>query len=726
MIRLRAYLAVAALSALTICIGPARAEEGPESAVAEGIEVTADQLEYEADKKLLTGRGNVVVSHGPDVLRADFITVRTDTQDAHAFGNVTHERDGSIWRGDEIRYNFKSRKGDFGTFNAHLDMYHVTAQESERVSASEFVLKRATITTCDSPRPEYRLRASEARVLDNERVVAKHVTFFLGPVPIFYVPRWTRQFAGDKTDIDIVPGYSSRMGPYLLTAYNYRINDVFKASTHLDYRVKRGLGVGQDVEWGDQKLPYHGQARAYYTQDQSPLEKRSDEDIAEYGDLIEKDRYRLKLSDNRSFTPRDNLITEIHYVSDPGIIEDFFNREFRDNAQPENRVSLTHRGDQYSAGLQINKRLNDFYENVNRVPEAFFTVPRLQLGESQFFYETENTASFLEREFKESSGKESYDAFRLDSGHMIYYPTRHFGFLNVMPRAGYRGTYYSKTFEDTYQTNVVSSVDTNGIVSITNEVLTLRRDLGSDVRNLFELGVEVSFKAFGVIHEEPGFFSRDDRGLRHVVEPYARHTYNPEPNLLPESLPQFDSVDTLRKRHDVQLGVRNKFQTKRRNRIHDLLDMDVYTYYRIEKEVNQEDFSDVTFKGRLRLVDMWKLDFDGDFDPYESEFKSFNTQLGIFFPEDTRLTLEYRYQKDRRDQVAGELVLYPDRNWSFSIYERYSFEEGQLEEQSYFLQRKSQCVGYGLGFRKLGEDDIQFWLQLWLLAFPKTSIDLGM
>jgi len=687
------------------------------------VEVTADQLEYEADKKLLTGRGNVVVKHGPDELRADYVSVRTDTQEAHAIGNVVYEREGKVWRGDEIRYNFKTRQGDFGEFTAYVNPYYVSAEESKRVTSKEFVLRNAIITTCEGPRPEYKIRAREARIVGDESLTARGVVVYLGPVPIFYLPKWTKHLGGDGMDIDFVPGYSSRMGAYLLTACNYRLGPALKGTTHLDYRTQRGVGVGQDFTWGDPRLPYHGTIRGYYANDDSPLEGRSDSEINEYGDLIDSDRYRVRLSDVRYFSDRDYMITELNYLSDPAVIEDFFNREFRDNQQPENRISLTHRDDYFTAGLLVNKRLNDFYENVDRVPEALLDVSRMRIGETPLFYESGNSASWLEKVFPENSGVDSYDAFRIDSGHMVLWPTRHFGFLNTIPRAGYRGTYYSTTYEDETVTNVISSVDSNGIASVTNEVVTTQLDKGAEIRNLFELGFETSFKAFGVWHEDP--IGRDYRGLRHVVEPYANYTFVPEPDLLPENLPQFDNVDRLGKRNDVLLGVRNKLQTKRKGRVHDFVNLDVWTTYRFDKEENEKDFTDFFFDAELRLVDWMAIDFDGAYDSYESEVDTFNTQVGLFLAQDTRVALEYRYQKDRRDQVSGEFTLFPNARWSLTTYHRYGFEEGELEEQSYFVQHRSSCMGYGLGFRQVDED-LQFWFQIWLLAFPNTTIELGL
>ncbi|MFH0908553.1 MAG: LPS export ABC transporter periplasmic protein LptC, partial [bacterium] len=481
------------------------------------VDVQADEMEYEADQKLMTARGHVVVTRGKDVLKSDYMTVRTDTQDAHAVGNVVFDREGNIWKGDELSYNFKTRTGDFGQFNATIAPFYVRAEESKRTSSDEYVLHNATITTCEGDRPDVYIKAREARVIKQNTIVARGVVFYVGAVPVFYVPKWTRDIKGGKTDIDFVPGYGSRVGAYLLTAYNYRMDCGVTASTHLDYRTKRGVGVGQDFSWGDPDMPYRGAVKTYYTHDKSPMEKRDDAEQETLNGIIDNDRYRIRLSDVHNLSDRDYAMTELNYLSDPAVIEDFFDNEYRNNVQPENRITLVHRADKFTAGLEFNKRLNDFYDNVDRLPEATLGVPRMQLGESPFYYESQNAASFLKKEYADQSDEESYDAFRVDSGHKVFYPTKHFGFLNVIPRAGYRGTYYSKTFEYNTITNLTTVTDTNGLSITTNEVVTMADDTGSDIRSLYELGFETSFKSFGVLNND--WISRDDQGLRHVVEP---------------------------------------------------------------------------------------------------------------------------------------------------------------------------------------------------------------
>ena len=700
--------------------------EGSKSGGAETVipvDVKADEMEYEADQKLMTARGHVVVTRGQDVLKADYITVRTDTQDAHAVGNVIFNHDGNVWKGDELSYNFKTRSGDFGQFNAHLPPFYVTSADSKRTTADEFILHNATITTCDGDRPDVYIKAREARVIQQKKIVARGVVFYVGAVPVFYVPKWTKEIHDDKTDIDFVPGYGSRVGAFLLTAYNYHMDCGVKSSTHLDYRSSRGVGVGQDFSWGDPKMDYRGELKTYYANDDSPMEKRDDEEKENLEGLVDSDRYRVRLSDVHNLSDRDYATTELNYLSDPAVLEDFFDDEYRHNVQPENRVTLVHRADKFTAGLELNTRLNDFYSNVDRLPEVTFDVPRMQLGESPLYYESENSASFLKKEYADGEDEEDYEAFRIDSSHKVFYPTKHFGFLNVIPRVGYRATYYSKTYEYSTVTNLATVTDTNGVKSTTNEVVTLADELGADVRNLYELGFESSFKSFGVLNND--WLSRDDQGLRHVVEPYMDYTYIPEPNLTPDQLPQFDDIDELDKRNDVLLGVRNKLQTKRRGAVHDLVDFNVWsTYYVEQPEDVSNEFSDVYFKTQLRLADWLPIDFKGAYDQYEGNIDEFDTQVAVVWPDQTRLSVDYRYANGDYDQLAGELTLFPNRMWSFNAYGRYSFEESLLEEQSYFIQHTGRCLGWGVGFKEI-DDDLQVWFRLWLTAFPKSNVALG-
>lgn len=723
--------------------GPKAEAVEKQTAMVGGVEIHADQLEYEAGQRRLTGRGHVVVMRGADLLRADQVVFRTDTQDTSAQGNVVLERSGSMWRGEKMNYNFNTRLGDFGAFEYFTDPYYIRAQESRQVSSNEFVMKNALFTTCEGDRPLVYMRAREARIVNDVRLRARGVLLFIGGVPFFYLPYLSRRL--DDLGWEFIPGRSGRSGYFLLSAYTFRVSSNVLSTTHIDYRSERGWAGGQDLTWGRSGTSPRGLATVYYAYDQKPFKDEQEEQ--EWGSLVETNRYRLRLSDVRNFSPRDYLITEVNYLSDPRVIEEFFNDEFRLQSQPENRISLIHQANRFTASLTLNKRLNDFYVNVNRLPEARLDIPRMQIGDTPFYYESFNGAAWLQREYPKGQESNNYDSIRFDSSHTVYYPTRHFGFLNVTPRGGYRATYYSTTYDTTYVTNQTAVIVSNIVVGLTNSVESRSRE-EAGLRNLYEAGVEVSFKAFKVINESP--IGRDFHGLRHVVEPYAKHTYIPEPNLRPGALPQFDDVDALDIRNDIYFGVRNKLQSKRWSTgvlplqpasvlgttpsllqptgqsVHDFLDVGVFTFYRLDPQPLENQFSDVFFDARLRLVDWLPVDAWATLDPYEGEVTEARVEVALLdLVDSSRLALQYLYRKDKRNQMSAEVNLFPYDRWSFRVYTRFNLDLSELEEQGYFVEHKTSCLGVGAGYKKVDEDD-QIWFQVWLTAFPKSYIKMGL
>ena len=299
------------------------------------IDIQADRLEYRDNNKTLRAIGHVVITHGNDLLKSDDMTIDTETYDITGTGNVYIEHEGRIYEGDEFQYNLQTRQGDFGTFEIHDPPFFVTAESSQRLNADEFLIHNARVSTCEGDDPELFIRSRESRVIKGKEIRSKHVFFYLGGIPVFYLPYVKHDVSGEKTNIDVVPGYSDRMGAFLLTAYNYRLNEWVRAASHLDYRHRRGWGIGQDVFWRDEGTEtYEGQFRAYYLDDDMPFEDAQDE--AETGTLVDSDRYRLQLRHRHSIQENDTLRIRSDYLSDPDVLEDFFDREFRNNTQPEN------------------------------------------------------------------------------------------------------------------------------------------------------------------------------------------------------------------------------------------------------------------------------------------------------------------------------------------------------------------------------------------------------
>ena len=268
------------------------------------------------------------------------------------------------------------------------------------------------------------------------------------------------------------------------------------------------------------------------------------------------------------------------------------------------------------------------------------------------------------------------------------------------------------------------------VIGTTNVAETLVRDGEAVWRHLPELGMETSFKAFGDLYRGPTGIEEDE-DLRHIAEPYANYTLRLEPNVLPEELWQFDAVDRLDQRDDLLLGMRNYLQTKRLGVPHNLVYADIFTTLLLDPEDDQEALNDIGFKFELRPWSWFAWDFDGAYDTQDSSIRTFTTQAQISQPELYTFGLDYRYKRDSRQAIAGDLTLFPEQRWSARVYARMDLEESNVEEHSYYLVHRTSCLGIGLGLRirpeqgSEGDDDYTVWFRIWPLALPQFASSIG-
>ena len=714
-------------------------DETPTETEPDRIEVEADTLDYRRGTGWIEARGHVVIRKGDQELRADYVRVNRKTEDVYATGNVQLKRADEVWEGENLRGNLGTEIWNIEKLTGNSDPFRVIEVEKvEKRPNHTFVLHRPVVTTCTNAYPNchFHVKARKIEVVSDEYMKARGAVWYFAGVPVLYTPYWYRNLKEDF-GFRFYPGYDSRMGTFLLSSYYYRVNPGLRAETHLDYRAKRGFAVGQDFKWRQMESRWIGDLSMYYADDKKPID--NDED-AETSD-IDSDRYRARLKHYYNMSDRDYMLMQLHYLSDTDILEDFFESEYRAENQPENYLSYSHRGDRYTANILLRTRLNDFYSNINRLPELSLDFMRQQIGDSSFYYDGQTAGVYLEQVWeKNRSGSKEYSVFRIDSSHSIHRPARHFGFLNVTPRVGFRETYYSETREiqTSLSTSFVSltnlvvdaSGNTNTIVSLATQTNTISNEvqLGADTRSYVELGLETSFKAFKVWGEE-------DSLRRHIVEPYANYTFVPEPSLLADKLYSFDAVDKLGEQNTISFGVRNKLQSKRNDRPFDLVDIDISTTYNLEHAQGENPFDTINLDAELWPAEWFYLDVDAVFGVEESELQRFNSRAEIFQEELWSVYVEYRFRKERSSLVLADLTWFSSQKWTFNTYGRYEFETGRMEEQGGYIQRNFDCMVVRTGVTSIPgftrsdgserEDEVRFMAQFWLTAFPEASLGAG-
>jgi len=649
----------------------------PEGIPDEPVDIQAARLEY--TNETIIASGGVTGRFENVVIRADRISGNPETGDLHIEGDILFERGNVLWHGSELDYNFIRQEGLFGPSALYFEPAFMSVDHVERVSTNEYLLRGATFTTCPEDSPHIHARAKEARLVDEKYIKAKGVVFYVGKMPVFYVPYWRHKLREGIFTFKF--GAGSEWGVYALTKATLPIMKNVDYIADINLYSKRGVGIGQGFSWDYPKAA--GEFAAFYLKDEDPHARF---DSPEIGD----DRYRFKFEHLQNLADTHYLSTKWNYLSDPAILDEFFRSEYRRNAQPENYASWVYGNSHIGSESFVNKRLNDFYDNIDRI-EYSADLYRTRLGNTPFYFQSENAIAHLERVYTNASPLAAFDSVRIDSANTLYLPQR-YGFLNLVPRAGYRATYYSETAAG-----------------------------GDELRQIPGAGIEASFHATKILSERERWYGK---GLRHKIEPYADYIYE-DSSISTNRLLQFDDIDELMDENKVQIGLRNVLQTRRDDRLARFIDLDLYTYYLVDRNDAEDDFEFLHIDARMPLTKRTMIDLEGTYDWYAGKIPEFNTRIS-HARDEILFSLEHFYEDGVRSLWTPRIDLFPKANTSLEAYARYDDNDNDLEEFAVIAYRNFCCMRYGLGYHSYDDGEERIVFSIGLSAFPEARLSSGL
>jgi lipopolysaccharide assembly outer membrane protein LptD (OstA) len=230
-----------------------------------------------------------------------------------------------------------------------------------------------------------------------------------------------------------------------------------------------------------------------------------------WGSAVERERYRIILQHRSDFTERDALNVNAQYLSDSYYLSDFFRNDERREVMPINEVWYEHRENTWSAGASVSGPVNEFYGGVARLPEAWFSIEPQPVFDLPVNYESQTKAGYLNRQYAKYGSTDpmfrydpyigangrgaDYQAFRMDSAHRITAPFMVKDVLSVVPRAGYRGTWWSDAGD--------------------GESMWLTSADDAMYRGIAEIGATFSARAHAWLNEN----------WQHIFEPYLDYSF---------------------------------------------------------------------------------------------------------------------------------------------------------------------------------------------------------
>jgi len=308
-------------------------------------------------------------------------------------------------------------------------------------------------------------------------------------------------------------------------------------------------------------------------------------------------------------------------------------------------------------------------------------------------------------------------------------PHTFFGWLNLTPRVGGRFTYYGKA---------------SGPGATTEEVY----------RGIFNTGAELSFKASRVW---PGLHNPwlSINGLRHILEPSVNYAFVPNPThrgtnelpqfdyqlpalrLLPIDYPDYNSLDSIDSQNVIRLGLRNRLQTKRGDKLENFFYWDVYTDWRLDPQSGQTTFSDVfgdlLIRPRSWLVLESLMRYGVDNGQVNVAYQNFTFRpnnvwswgLGHLYSRDDPSTSTTSLGQSE-NALTSLFFLRLNENWGFRMAHQYDIKDNWLQQQAYSIYRDLRNWTAALTLRyednRTSPNDLTVAFTFSIKAAPKYGI----
>jgi len=709
------------------------------------IEITSTgETTYE--NGLATARGDVAIHLGNTDIYADYAQYNSTTHDVDLRGHVRIYRDTSLYVAESGVYNTETKKIRAINGRTESQPYLLSGANMTSIGENAYLVRDGVFTTHDSSKPDFRLHARTIRIYEDDRVIFQYVTAYIGKIPIFWWP-YLYQSLSDTFSFTISPAYTSTWGPSLLTQVTFPITEHIHTRLRLDYFGRRGPAIGLEptIDYGKDDSS-QARIKSFYIQDQNPNLNQTNETRQD----VPTGRYRFSLEDRTNFTDDIYGIANLTKLSDPFVMQDYFQGDFRIDPVPDNVVAVAKTNPFFTITGIARFQANEFFTTTERLPEVVLDVKRHALFGGPIFYEGESGFANLRLQFPDDSGFQNYNTDRFDTFHQLTFPNTYFGWLSIVPRVGFRGTYYGKTWDLGSTTFLPPSNPLIPDFILPTPTLADPVKFDGDVfRTVFNTGAEASFKISRTWENvQSRAFGLD--GLMHVIQPFTNFSYVDENGANPTSIlqfdrfepstqlrtidfPQFTTIDSIDSWTVWRVGVRNRLETRRDDQTITWLELDTFFDVNFDNPYDRTDYSNFFNNLRFSPLPWMSLTINSQVPAFAKGFTEVNTYATVQPIANLQVNVGHRYLNSNPFFENSSLFLVGgyyriDDNWGVGVQEQYEATSKTLEEQRYSVYRdlSSWVASFGGVIRdNQGVKEYGLLFTVTLKAFPKFGFDLN-
>lgn len=333
---------------------------------------SADHVDYDASSATLRLRGRVVVTQSTRTIKSDELRLDTADRSGRAKGFLFVEDGASaVAAADGGWFDFEDQTGRLYKASAGHGFWRVHAKEARLSPHKKLDYLSADFTSCDVVPPHYHFHASRLTVVPKKYMLARNMSFWLGPVPLFYFPIfWKSLDPEHAVPIRLQPGYDRRNGAFVKGTMFRSFGPWTYDKLYIDYYATQGLGLGSELQHhrGEDS---RGALFFYHVHENPSGTERW---------AVAGDGYKVLVS-SLSLQGRMQVVSDAHFNND-------YARGSVLPVTPElfNSGALTYRQKSYLLRLAYNRHDEaaanqvDFLKTTEDYPRLDFQTTQLKLG----------------------------------------------------------------------------------------------------------------------------------------------------------------------------------------------------------------------------------------------------------------------------------------------------------------------------------------------------------
>jgi len=514
--------------------------------------ITANRIISLGEEDLYLAEGEVVISRGDQILRADRVTYNRKSGLIKTEGNVELSTAGDILSCDRGLFNLNDKTGHIvnGTLFLKTNHYYLRGQEIRKTGPATYIIKGCRITTCDGETPDWSITGSEVEVTIEGYGTVKHAAFFVRHIPFLYFP-YIIFPAKTKRQTGFLPpsmGYSKRNGMDFELPFFWAISDQIDATFYERYMGKRGLKQGLEFRYitdPDSRGAFLFDILSD-KKDEKDMYSEDELEISPYP-RSNKTRYWIRGRSDQQLPFEIDSKLDVDFISDYDYLREFkepslgieyrvrldeeSGRPLEEIHSPTRRSALliSRRFQDYSiqAGSSFYQRPDDPEEDTTAQPLVGLdlTVLPKKVFNLPFFFSLDSDYDYIYRD----TGQKGQ---RLALSPSISYPIWPTAYLEFEPSIKYLVTYQ---WLEEYQGHK-----------------------GKQTTDTYELGLRLSTTLERIFDIKEGNIKR----IKHKFQPSLSYTFRPYQDE-DEYIPWFEPVNALSRLNSISLSLDNYFNARR-------------------------------------------------------------------------------------------------------------------------------------------------------------------